>query len=76
MLFLESSSAPCFFHTLQMIIKNSLFSKNEISVLIAKARQTFGHFNHSSTACEKLKKYRSLKFISVNAKSLATCAKC
>jgi len=24
-------------------------------VLIAKARQTVGHFNRSSTACEKLK---------------------
>ena len=52
---LESFSAPCFVHTLQLIIKDSLFSENNISVLIAKARQTVGHFNHSSTACEKLK---------------------
>ena len=58
MLMLESSSAPCFIHTLQLIIKDSLFTESNISVLIAKARQTVGHFNHSSTACEKLKKSR------------------
>ena len=52
---LESSSAPCFIHTLQLIIKDSLFSENNISVLITKARQTVGNFNHFSTACEKLK---------------------
>ena len=55
---LESSSAPCFIHTLQLIIKDSLFSKINTSVLIAKACQTVGHFNHSSTACEKLKKFK------------------
>ena len=33
---LESSSAPCFIHTLQLIIKDSLFLENKISVLIAK----------------------------------------
>ena len=31
------------------------FLENNISVLIAKARQTVGHFNHWPTACEKLK---------------------
>ena len=52
---LESSTAPCFIHTFQLINKDSLFLENIISVLIAKARQTVGHFNHFSTACEKLK---------------------
>ena len=52
---LESSTAFCFIHTLQLIFKDSLFLENNISVLIAKARQTVGHFNHFSTACEKLK---------------------
>jgi len=52
---LESSSAPFFIHTLQLIIKDLLFSENNISVLIAKTRQTVRHFNHSSTACKKLK---------------------
>ena len=51
---LESSSAPCFILTLQFIIKGSLFLENNISVLIAKARQTHGQFNHFSTACENL----------------------
>ena len=55
---LESSTAPCFIHTFQLINKDSMFSENIISVLIAKARQTVGHFNHSSTACEKLKKFK------------------
>ena len=55
---LESSSAPCFVQTLQLIIKDSLFSENNRSVLIAKTRQTVGQFIHSSTACEKLKKIK------------------
>ena len=55
---LDSSSATCFIHTIQLIIKDSRFSKINISVLIAKARQTVGHFNHSSTACEKQKKFK------------------
>ena len=76
MLMLKSFSSPCFIHTLQLIIKNSLFSEKVVSVLIAKARQTINHFNHSSTACEKLKKPGRLKFISVNAKNLVTCARC
>ena len=52
---LKSSSAPSFIHKLQLIIKGSLFSENNISLLIAKARQTVKHFNRSSTACKKLK---------------------
>ena len=55
---LESSSEPCFIHTYQLILEDSLFWENNINVLIAKARQTVGHFNHSSTACEKLKKFK------------------
>ena len=55
---LESSIAFCFIHILQLIFKDSLFLENKISVLMAKARQTVGHFNHSSTACEKLKKFK------------------
>ena len=43
--------SPCFIHTLQLIIKDSLFPENKISVSIAKACQTVGHFNHSSSAC-------------------------
>ena len=40
---LESSTAFCFIHTLQSTFKDSLFLENNISVLIAKARQTVGH---------------------------------
>ena len=56
MFFLESSSESSFIHTHQLIVKDLLFLENNISVLIAKVCQTVGHFNHSSTACEKLKK--------------------
>ena len=58
---LESSSAPCFIHTIKLIIKGSLFLENKISVLIVKARQTIDHFNHSSTTFERLKNSRSLQ---------------
>ena len=40
---LESSTALCFIYTFQLTFKDSLFLKNNISVLIAKARQTVGH---------------------------------
>ena len=73
---LKSSLAPCFIHTLQIKVKDSLFSENNISVLIANVLQTVRLFNHSTTACEKLKKYLSLfRLIRFNAKSLATCAR-
>ena len=44
------SSVSCFIHTLQLIIKDSLFSKNNVSVFIAKARPAVIHFHHPSTA--------------------------
>ena len=45
-------------------------------MLLAKACQAVGHFKHSPTACEKLKNPVYFTFISVYAKSLATCARC
>ena len=56
---LESSSTPCFIHKLQLIIRDSLFSENNISVLIAKACQSVVNLNHSSTACENLKNIKA-----------------
>ena len=52
---LESSTAFCFIYTLQLIFEDSLFLEKNIWVLTAKARKAVGHFNHSFTACEKLK---------------------
>ena len=52
---LETSTATCFIHTFQLINKDSLFSESIINVLVAMACQTVGHFNHFSTACNKLK---------------------
>ena len=56
---LDSSSATCFIHTIQLMIKDSLFSENKISVITIVS-----NFNHLSTVCEskiKVKKSRSLK---------------
>ena len=53
---LDSSSATCFIHTIQLMIKDSLFSENKISVITIVS-----NFNHSSTVCERLNKSRSLK---------------
>ena len=60
MLMLEPFSALFFIHTLQLMIKDWLFSENIISLLIAKPRQTTDQFNHSSTVWETKKKCRSL----------------
>ena len=57
---LESSTAFCFIHILQLMFKDSLFLENNISVLIAKAHQTISHFGHFLTTHEKLKLSRSL----------------
>ena len=37
---LQSTSVPCFIHTIQFIIKYSLFEANNIKVLLAKALKT------------------------------------
>ena len=78
MLLLDFSAAPCFIQTLQLIIKDTLFSENNINMLIDKARQTVCHFNHSSTLQRTInsKNPAHFKFIRVNAKSLATYARC
>ena len=68
MLFLEFFSAPCFIYKLKLIIKNLLFSKNNINMLVALL--AVGHFNHSTTACEKLNKSRSLQVHQCQCKEL------
>lgn len=52
---LNTNSLPCFIHTLQLVIKDSLFEDVDIKLMLAKARKICGHFSHSSTACEKFK---------------------
>ncbi|CAH1956043.1 unnamed protein product [Acanthoscelides obtectus] len=46
----------CFVHTLQLTIKDSLGCQRSVTDIIIKARRIVSHFNHSSTACDKLKK--------------------
>ena len=49
------ASIPCFNHTLQLNIKDSLFADEDVEVLLSKALKIVGHFSHSSSACEMLK---------------------
>ncbi|XP_074036373.1 zinc finger BED domain-containing protein 4-like [Leptinotarsa decemlineata] len=46
----------CFVHTLQLTIKDSIDCQRAVIDVIAKARRIVTHFNHSATACDKLKK--------------------
>ena len=55
---LKSSSVPCFIHTLQLVIKDSLFVDDRRKLLLAKAQITVCHFSHSSKVSEMLKKSR------------------
>ena len=52
---LKISSVPCFTHTLQLLIKNSLFKDNRLKFLLAKIRKIVCHFSHSSKASKILK---------------------
>ena len=45
---------PCFLHTLQLVIKDSLHEQRIISDAIAQCRSIVSHFSHSSLACAKL----------------------
>ena len=45
----------CFIHTLQLIIKYSLFADKDVKVLLSKASKIVGPFSHSFLACKKLK---------------------
>ena len=52
---LKTSSVPCFIHTLQLLIKDSLFEDNRIKLLLAKIRKLVCHFSHFSKASEIIK---------------------
>ncbi|XP_061704198.1 zinc finger BED domain-containing protein 4-like [Cydia pomonella] len=45
---------PCFIHTLQLAIKHSLDAQPNINESLTAARRIVTHFNHSSTAQEKM----------------------
>ena len=49
-------SLPCFLHTLQLVIKDTLHEQRIISDAIAQCRSIVSHFSHSSLACAKLNK--------------------
>nr|XP_012563472.1 unnamed protein product [Hydra vulgaris] len=49
------SSIPCFIHTLQLCIHDSIFSQDTIKEILTLCRGMTTHFNHSPIACAKLK---------------------
>nr|XP_047132516.1 zinc finger BED domain-containing protein 4-like [Hydra vulgaris] len=49
------SSIPCFIHTLQLCIHDSIFTQETIKEILTLWREITTHFNHSSIACAKLK---------------------
>ncbi|XP_012561149.2 zinc finger BED domain-containing protein 4-like isoform X1 [Hydra vulgaris] len=49
------SSIPCFIHTFQLCIHDSIFSQETINEILTLCRGITTHFNHSPIACAKLK---------------------
>lgn len=49
-------SISCYLHTLQLIIKDSIFEQRIIKDLISNCKQIVGHFKHSALAYSKLRK--------------------
>lgn len=54
---LKYQHVPCAAHTLNLVVKSAL---EPILPLIEKCRRIVSHFNHSSQACDKLKKVQEL----------------
>ncbi|CAH1997700.1 unnamed protein product [Acanthoscelides obtectus] len=48
-------SLGCVSHTLQLVIKQSLFADEDTTEIIKKCRKIVGHFHHSEPATRKLK---------------------
>ena len=49
------ASIPCFIHTLQLCVHDSIFSQKTIKEILTLCRGITTHFNHSPIACAKLK---------------------
>ena len=45
---------PCFIHTIQLAIKDAIFSQRMVSDMISKAKKIVGHFSHSALGCNRL----------------------
>lgn len=50
----QYESIGCVAHTLQLVIKQALFSEDEIKDVLKKCRKIVGHFHHSEPATRKL----------------------
>ena len=46
--------SPCFIHTLQLAIKDAIFSQRSVSDMISKAKRIVTHFHHSALGCSRL----------------------
>jgi hypothetical protein len=45
---------PCFIHTLQLAVKDAIFSQRMVSDMISKAKKIVGHFHHSALGYYRL----------------------
>ena len=52
----EVSSQGCMAHTLQLVLKQSVLQHEEVKNLLKQGRAILGHFKHSPTATESLRK--------------------
>lgn len=46
--------SPCVIHTLQLAIKDAIFSQRSVNDMIARARRIVTHFHHSALGCSRL----------------------
>jgi len=51
--------ASCLAHTLQLVIKDSIFSQRYVIDILAKCRSIVGHFKHSASATTRLHELQS-----------------
>ena len=59
----QYASLGCASHTLQLIIKDALFSEETVKNVIKDCKKIVGHFRHSEQASRKFKKMpRTMRF--------------
>lgn len=63
---LEVTNELCFIHTLQLVIKDGIFSQRAVKDLISICRKIVGHFSLSAVASTKLSGIQKSQKLSVH----------
>ena len=50
----QITDISCMAHSLQLVIRDALFSQSSVEALIKKSRRTVTHFKHIEQVCRKL----------------------